>query len=281
MLFDLRGRGRRRTVRIIYLGMAVLMGVGLIGFGIGGGFGSSGIFNATSGNNGSNSASFGDQVKQDQKLTQQQPADAAAWAKLAHDRFLLAGTGANYDNVNGKFTPMGQAVLAEVKAAWDRYLALNPSNPSADLAREMVQVFEGPGGLNLAAPAVAALQIVIASTPNPGAADYLRLAVYAYQAGNTRQGDLAAAKAVSLAPAAQRPQLKARLAALKRNPNGTGGAPTGTAATAGASTAGAATAGAATAGAAGSATGQTVTIPASSLKQGAPVKLPGASGTTH
>ena len=37
MLFDLRGRHRRRAVRIIYTGLAVLMGVGLVGFGIGGG----------------------------------------------------------------------------------------------------------------------------------------------------------------------------------------------------------------------------------------------------
>ena len=39
MLFDLRGRGRRRMVRLIYTGLALLMGVGLVGFGIGGGFG--------------------------------------------------------------------------------------------------------------------------------------------------------------------------------------------------------------------------------------------------
>ena len=36
MLFDLRGRGRRRTVQSIYLGLAILMGGGLVLFGIGG-----------------------------------------------------------------------------------------------------------------------------------------------------------------------------------------------------------------------------------------------------
>jgi hypothetical protein len=219
MLFDLRGRGRRRTVRVIYLGMAVLMGVGLIGFGIGGGFGSSGIFNAASNNNGSGSASYGDQVKQDVKQTQRQPSNAAAWAKLARDSFLLAGTGGNYDNstANGSFTAQAQPVLAQVKNAWNHYLALNP-NPSPDLATEMVQVFEGPGGLNDPASAVAALQIVIAANP-ASASNYERLAVYAYQAGNARQGDLAAAKAVSLTPVAQRATTKAELAALKKNPN--------------------------------------------------------------
>ena len=46
MLFDLRGRGRRNTVRVIYIGLAVLIGVGLVGFGVGGGFGGGGILNS-------------------------------------------------------------------------------------------------------------------------------------------------------------------------------------------------------------------------------------------
>ena len=37
MLFDLRGRGRRRTVKFVYITLAVLMGGGLVLFGIGGG----------------------------------------------------------------------------------------------------------------------------------------------------------------------------------------------------------------------------------------------------
>ena len=36
MLFDLRGRGRRRTVQVIYLTLALLLGGGLVLFGIGG-----------------------------------------------------------------------------------------------------------------------------------------------------------------------------------------------------------------------------------------------------
>jgi hypothetical protein len=37
MLFDLRGSGRRRTVKIVYVTLAFLMGGGLVLFGIGGG----------------------------------------------------------------------------------------------------------------------------------------------------------------------------------------------------------------------------------------------------
>ena len=36
MLFDLRGSGRRRTIKIVYLTLAFLMGGGLVLFGIGG-----------------------------------------------------------------------------------------------------------------------------------------------------------------------------------------------------------------------------------------------------
>ena len=36
MLFDLRGRGRRNTIKVIYIMLAFLMGGGLVLFGIGG-----------------------------------------------------------------------------------------------------------------------------------------------------------------------------------------------------------------------------------------------------
>ncbi len=43
MLFDLRGRHRRRLVKVIYIGLALLIGVGLVGFGVGGGLGGGGL----------------------------------------------------------------------------------------------------------------------------------------------------------------------------------------------------------------------------------------------
>ena len=51
MLFDLRGRGRRRTVQVIYLALAILMGGGLVLFGIGGGT-NGGLFDAIGGSGG-------------------------------------------------------------------------------------------------------------------------------------------------------------------------------------------------------------------------------------
>ena len=46
MLFDLRSRGRRRTVQVIYLGLAMLMLFGLVLFGVGAGNGFGGLLNA-------------------------------------------------------------------------------------------------------------------------------------------------------------------------------------------------------------------------------------------
>ncbi len=46
MLFDLRSRRRRNAVKVVYGGLALLIGLGLVGFGIGTGFNFGGIFTA-------------------------------------------------------------------------------------------------------------------------------------------------------------------------------------------------------------------------------------------
>jgi hypothetical protein len=218
MLFDLRGRGRRRTVQAIYLGLALLMGVGLVGFGIGGGFGGAGIFNAIT-NSGSSSASFSAQVSKDQKLVAAHPQSVADSANLVTDLFHEAGTGNNYNSNLGEFTTAARPTLNQLSAAWQHYLTLNPNNPDPGLAADMVQIY-GPSsnGLNQPANALAAQQIVVSNDPNAGSSDYEYLALYAFLAHNTREGYLAAAKAIDLAPASQRAQLRTELKAIAANP---------------------------------------------------------------
>ena len=104
----------------------------------------------------------------------------------------------------------------------------------------------GEEGLNQPAEAVQVLQIVIAARPEQRGL-YASLAEYAYKAHNPRIGDLASAKAIALAPPAQRKQLKAELAAIKAHPNGNEAATSS------------AQAAAQAAGAAGAATGATTT----------------------
>src|SRR5581483_11206323 len=103
MLFDLRSRGRRRTVQVVYLGLALLMFVGLVGVGVGAGNGVGGILNAFTGN-GSTSAQksvISQQEKQALKATQADPSNAGAWGQLLQARWTSAGQGSNYDASTG------------------------------------------------------------------------------------------------------------------------------------------------------------------------------------
>jgi hypothetical protein len=216
MLFDLRGRGRRRTVRVIYGGLALLIGAGLVFFGVGAGVGGGGLLNSLTGSEGSSSASFANQIKKYQKLTKQQPNSVYGWEQLTLAQLHEAGGEAYF--VNGKLTSRGKELFAQTAQSWSSYIALNPPKTNVEVAQEMVRVF-GEEGLNEPSEAVKVLQIVTAARPE-SAALYASLAEYAYKAHNTRIGDLASAKAVALAPAAQRKQLQTQLAEIKAHPSG-------------------------------------------------------------
>src|SRR3954471_9317541 len=134
MLFDLRARGRRRAIKVIYAFLAILMGGGLVFFGVGGNT-NGGLFDAFKGN-GSGSSS-GDyrltkQVERYQKQVQTAPTDARAWAALTRAQYQVAGLGANYDQNAGTFTEKGKKALVKVERSWDRYLALDPPKPDSD-----------------------------------------------------------------------------------------------------------------------------------------------------
>jgi hypothetical protein len=96
---------------------------------------------------------------------------------------------------------------------------LNPAKPNSELAQRMVAVFSEEG-LNEPAAEVAVLQIAVAARPT-SAALYAQLAEAAYKAHDPGVGDLAAGKAVSLAPAVERLRLKKELETVRKNPTGT------------------------------------------------------------
>jgi len=217
MLFDLRGKGRRRAVRIIYTGLAVLMGVGLVGFGIGGGFGGGGLFSAATSNEGASKASFAAEVKKYRTLTAQQPKNPEAWEKLTKALLHEAG-GETYVSGSG-LTPKAKELFSEASTSWKTYLAMNPK-VNTQLAKQMLPIY-GEEGLNEPAQILASLNLIVGAEPN--SYTYNReLAVYAYKTKNVRLGDLATAKAIALAPAEQRARLKTVLAEIKKHPTGTG-----------------------------------------------------------
>ncbi len=219
MLFDLRGRHRRRAVKVLYIGLALLIGGGLVLFGVGTGGGSGGgLLNAASENEGSGGTSFSSQIKKYEKTLKKQPNNVTAWEKLTAAQLHESGGEAYSNPTTGQPTAKGKELFTAASRSWERYLALNPPKPSTELAKLMVRVY-GAEGLNQPASAVQVLQLVVAAEPkNPSY--YAALAEYAYKAKNTRVGDLASGKAVSLAPSAQRARVKTELEAVKKNPSG-------------------------------------------------------------
>lgn len=229
MLFDLRGRGRRRTVQVIYLGLALIFLLGFIGFGVGVGGSGGGLFNALTENSGSSSASFAAKVASAQTRVKREPNNPKAWVALTEAQLHQSAEAEYLDPATGQFTSKGKQYLNQVSQSWNTYLKLQPHNPNSTLAQRMLNVY-GQEGLNQPAEEVAVLQLVIPTKPL-SAALYEKLAAYAYKANNPSQGDLATRKALSLVPKAQRAQLKASLEAIKANPSGTSSSATGTSGT--------------------------------------------------
>jgi hypothetical protein len=221
MLFDLRGRGRRRAIQVIYASLALLMGGGLIFFGIGGNT-SGGLFDAFKGNNGSISTdkAFQKRVDRLERRIKVDPKDQQAWAGLAALRFQVATTGDGYDQTNQVYTDKGKQELAGAQEAWDRYMALNPAKPDPAVANQMVRAF-GPDGLKQYADAVQAMEIVVDSRP-PSAALYAQLAILAHAAKQERKSTLSAQKAEALAKTkAERTQIKTSIQLGKAQIDGT------------------------------------------------------------
>ena len=106
MLFDLRSRGRRRTVQGVYLGLAILMGGGLVLFGVGAGNGLGGLLNAFTGNGSSSGQKqvVSQQEKAALRQTRQSPSNPAGWAALVQARWTSAGQGNNFNTNTGDIT---------------------------------------------------------------------------------------------------------------------------------------------------------------------------------
>lgn len=216
MLFDLRSRGRRRTVQGVYLGLALLMGGGLVLFGVGAGNGFGGLLNAFSGNgSGSNQHSVvSSEEKAALRQTQLQPSNPAGWSALVQARWTSAQqSGAVNATGAATYTASGKKELTGATQAWQRYLQLTKA-PDSNLAILAARAY---GALGDYAGAASAWEIETAASPGQ-AKSYECLAATAYAAKQTRKGELAQAKALSLVPKASRALLKTQLQQAKTNP---------------------------------------------------------------
>jgi ribosomal protein S20 len=210
MLFDLRGR-RRRAVQVTYLTLAVLMGGGLVLFGIGGNT-SGGLFDAFKDNN----SSPGDQqaekrVEKNKKALARNPRNAAVLKALVRDEYQLATSKLPQNAI--AFPKEAHPQLRAASGHWQRYLKLEKGKPDPALASVALRLYD-PGALNKPRYALQAATIVAEDQRN--SAGYIRVVQYATLAGDKRTTDLAAQKAIDLAPKSAKKTIKQQVKQAKQ-----------------------------------------------------------------
>lgn len=211
MLFDLRGR-RRRVVQAVYLTLAVLLGGGLVLFGIGGDV-SGGLLNAFEGGGGqSGDQATEERIDRQEERLRANPQNEALLAALVRDYYALATQQRDSGTVG--FPEDARDELRQAGQYWQRY-ADAADEPSVETARYAQQVY-GEGALDQPREAQRAVA-VIAEREND-VVSYLSLVDVAARAGDTRTANLAAQKAVDLAPQAQKRAVKRQAEQLKNPP---------------------------------------------------------------
>jgi hypothetical protein len=211
MLFDLQGK-RRRVVQVTYVSLAVLMGGGLVLFGVGGNI-SGGLFDAfkSNGGGGGGNSLIEGRVDKNEEAIKANPRNVGARKALVRDYFQLAS--AQTSTAQATYPDDAKDELRKSAANWKAYLALKPEKVDTSLARLALQVY-APGALSKPKEALAVSKLIAEDDESANA--YLQLVQAAALAGDTRVADLAGQKAVDLAPKDQRKAVKAQVKQLKQ-----------------------------------------------------------------
>ena len=203
-------------MQAVYLGLAIILGGGLVLFGVGAGNGLGGLLNAFTGKGSSSNqtAAVSQQQKAAIKATQVNPASAAAWAALVQARYGTARSSNAYVDPNtGQFTAAGKKELTALGQDYQRYKNL-VHQPDPNISILAARAYSALGDY---ANQAAAWEIETAASPKEPKG-FECLAASAYAAKQTRKGDLAAARAVSLSPKVSRLTVKQTLQQAKTNP---------------------------------------------------------------
>jgi tetratricopeptide (TPR) repeat protein len=214
MLFDLRSRGRRRTVQGVYLGLALVLGLGLVLFGVGAGNGIGGLLNAFTGNgSGNNQGQVVSQQEQTAlKAVKADPNSAAAWSQLVQARWTSAGEANNFNSATNTFTSAVKKKLVLLTQDWQRYLQLTKS-PDPNVAVLAARSYAHLGNYAGASSAWAAQ-----TSASPSQLGYECMAATAFAAGQTDKATLALDKALTYVPKAQQATIKSQVTAAKTQP---------------------------------------------------------------
>lgn len=220
MLFDLQGK-RRRVVQGTYLMLAVVMGGGLVFLGVGSDV-SGGLvdaFTERGGGGGNGNQIIEERVEEnEERLAANPPNEMRVRAQLVRDYYSLA-TSATTDGQG--FSEDARGDLRRSAENWQAYLALEPERIDTSLAGLVLQLYD-PNVLNRPQEAKEAAQLI--AREDEDANSYLNLIQYAVLAGDTRTADLAAQRAVDLAPEGQEREVRRQAEQLKMPQTAQGGA---------------------------------------------------------
>lgn len=201
MLFDTQSPGRRRFVQVTFAALALLMGGGLVLFGIGSNTGDGGLADAIQGQGQSIDETAKKNAEAAQKVLDANPKDEAAAAKLAKARLTIASQ-SGIDSTGNVVKDGGQELVTAADNAWTKYLALGPAKPDGSTAILFANFYAYPGVAKYDKAARALEAVLVTREPSSGL--YAQLAVYALASGNDDKYKEARAKALELAPSTTR-----------------------------------------------------------------------------
>ena len=145
--------------------------------------------------------------KRQELRLQADPQNEEALLEIARVRFL-AGQDQLQQDEQGTVLVSDDArsELEGSVAAWEDYIALDPTEPDVNVGRLVVESYIR---LNDAAGAAEVQQVLVAADPT--SRGYSELALYLYSDGQMNQGDKAAAEAVASTEKAERAGIRSQL----------------------------------------------------------------------
>ena len=215
MLFDLQSPRRRRVVRVVFGGLAIIFAISFVFLGVGTGGGGFSFSDLFGGGGGSTSTAFDDDIKAADAQLVVNPNDPTALASLVRLHYSAANS--NTDS-SGAPTTDGIQHLREAADAWNKYVKATKGNLSPTAAVYALNTFdllaridfstartdtsaaEALTDINAAVDdwksAAQAQQVLIEKQPNKATANsFSTLAQYLYLSGDTKGGDQATAQA--------------------------------------------------------------------------------------
>jgi hypothetical protein len=200
MVFDIRGRGRRNVVKVVYAILALLMVLSL--FLVVGPFNVANLFGG--GESSNPSAAFVEQAETIERKLRKEPEDSALLLSLTKARINAGNASAQLNSETGaaEVTEEGKVELQRASEAWSKYLKAT-DEPTAGGAQAAAPMFftlaqlarTGPEAENNLHAAAKAQQIVAEQRPSLGSLSTLAIyRNYAFDYPGAKQAEKEAEK---------------------------------------------------------------------------------------